>query len=202
MLVAIPLQASGVSVTPVDSVGGLRQAHLRVAAALLTADDVTAGPDRSESARVDALLLILDAAELVGCAEMALEMTVHHAQTRHQFGRPLGAFQAVRHRIADMTSNVEQSRWLLYRSAELLACGADPAPALTQAHALALWNSVALDRVLGSAHQVHGGVGFIRDHPLHRYFGRQKASMFSWGQPADHAESVLAACFGTAKINA
>jgi alkylation response protein AidB-like acyl-CoA dehydrogenase len=120
---------------------------------------------------------------------------VHHARTRRQFGRPLGAFQAVRHRIADMSSDVAQSRWLLYRAADRLARAQDPAAAVTEAHALALWNSVALERVISSAHQVHGGVGFIRDHPLHRYFGRQKASMFSWGQSADYSAFVLASLF-------
>jgi alkylation response protein AidB-like acyl-CoA dehydrogenase len=194
MLVVFPLQCDGVSVIPIDGVGGLRQARVRVAGALVGDNDVSPGLPSGDKARADALLLILDAAELAGCAEMALEMTVQHARTRRQFGRPLGAFQAVRHRIADMTSDVEQSRWLLYRSAATLARG-EAAAAKRDAHALALWNSVALERVIMSAHQVHGGVGFIRDHPLHLYFGRQKASMFSWGQPADHAESLLAAVF-------
>ncbi|HEY1921099.1 MAG TPA: acyl-CoA dehydrogenase family protein [Streptosporangiaceae bacterium] len=213
MLVAVPLRADGVSadgvsadgvrVTTIDAVGDLRQARVQLDAVLIGEQDVSPGPGPAQKARADALLLILDAAELTGCAQIALEMTVDHARTRRQFDRPLGAFQAVRHRIADMSSDVAQSRWLLHRSAVSLAQADDDtvAAAVTQAHALALWNSVALERVIASAHQVHGGVGFIRDHPLHRYFGRQKASMFSWGQPAGHAASVLAALFpGQEKI--
>jgi alkylation response protein AidB-like acyl-CoA dehydrogenase len=192
MLAVLPLRRDGISVTPVDGVGSLRQGRVQVDAAQLAEDEVSPGLAPGDQARADALLLILDAAELTGCAEMALEMTVRHARTRRQFDRPIGTFQAVRHRIAGMASDVEQSRWLLYRSAAGLAQAEDAAHALAQAHALALWNSVALERVIASAHQVHGGIGFIRDHPLHRYFGRQKASMFTWAQPADHVESVLA----------
>jgi 3-oxocholest-4-en-26-oyl-CoA dehydrogenase beta subunit len=201
MLVVLPVRRDGVSVTPVHGVGSLRQGRVRVDAVQLAEDEVSPGLDPGDQARADALLLILDAAELTGCAEMALEMTVRHARTRRQFDRPIGTFQAVRHRIAGMASDVEQSRWLLYRSAAGLARTEDAAQALAQAHALALWNSVALERVIASAHQVHGGVGFIRDHPLHRYFGRQKASMFTWAQPADHAESVLASVLGIKQQN-
>jgi 3-oxocholest-4-en-26-oyl-CoA dehydrogenase beta subunit len=196
MLVVLPLRRDGIAVTPVDGVGSLRQGRVRVDAVRLAQDQVSHGLDPGEQARADALLLILDAAELTGCAEMALEMTARHARTRRQFDRPIGAFQAVRHRIAGMASDVEQSRWLLYRSAAGLAQAEDAAQALVQAHALALWNSVALERVIASAHQVHGGVGFIRDHPLHRYFGRQKASMFTWAEPVDHAKSVLVSVLG------
>jgi alkylation response protein AidB-like acyl-CoA dehydrogenase len=191
-LVLLPLTPDGVSVVPVESMGGLRRARVRADRVRIPDDRVLPWPGPEGRSRTDALLLILDGAELLGCAQMVLEMTAEHARSRHQFGRPLGAFQAVRHRIADMTCDVEESRCLLYRSAARWASGAD---ATADTRALSLWNSIALERVVASAHQIHGGVGFIRDHPLHRYFGRQKASMFSWGQTADHVDSVIGTLF-------
>jgi len=125
-------------------------------------------------------------AYMVGAAERALEMTVDHASTRVQFGRPIGSFQAVAHRCADMRTDLDALRHLVYQAAWRLE-----APLAVSA-ALA-YGSEALRRIFMHAHQVHGAIGFSTEHDLHLFTRRAKAAELQWGSPARHHERVAQA---------
>ncbi len=110
------------------------------------------------------------ALEAVGVASRALELGVAHAKTREQFGKPVGAYQAVSHKLADTYVDVELARSLAYWAAWCIAVGDGQAE--IAAHAAKAHAAEAAVAACERAIQVHGGMGFTWDHPLHRYYKR------------------------------
>ncbi len=127
-------------------------------------------------------------AEMLGAAERVLEMTVQYAQDRVQFGRPIGSFQAVKHRCADMLVDVEGMRSAAYYAA--WAVGAADADADAAASAAKVWCTDAARRVMASGLQVHGGIGFTWEHDLHLYLKRSQLDQVSFGDAAHHRERL------------
>ncbi|HEY8478451.1 MAG TPA: acyl-CoA dehydrogenase family protein [Spirillospora sp.] len=130
------------------------------------------------------------AAEALGGAQKTLDMTVEYARTRHQFGRPIGSFQAVKHRCADMFVLVESARSAVLHAATV----ADEDPAgLPAAAALAkAYSTDAYARTAGEAIQLHGGIGFTWEHDAHLYFKRARSSLELFGTPERHRERLAA----------
>lgn len=117
----------------------------------------------------------------VGVLERALELTAEHARTRVQFGRPIGAFQAVAQRLADAYIDVEAVRLTMWQAAWLLASGSS-GPELVVAVATAkFWAADAGHRVAHTAVHVHGGLGIDVSYPVHRYFVAAKGNEFALG---------------------
>jgi alkylation response protein AidB-like acyl-CoA dehydrogenase len=129
-------------------------------------------------------------AYMVGAAERVLEMTVEHAKTRVQFGRPIGSFQAVAHRCVDMRAELDALRYLVYQAAWTLAAGGGTALEIAAAQA---YGTEALRRLFMHAHQVHGAIGFSTEHDLHLFTRRAKAAELAWGPPAAQHERVAQA---------
>ena len=129
--------------------------------------------------------LVALAHELVGVAAAALNRAVHHAKTREQFGRPIGYYQAVSHRCADMFIALEEARSLAYYAAWAVDAGAaDAGAAAAQAKAAAGRTAVSC---VQSSIQVHGGTGFTWEHDLHLFLKRAW-----WGETAlESSESLL-----------
>jgi alkylation response protein AidB-like acyl-CoA dehydrogenase len=127
------------------------------------------------------------AAELLGLAQRALDMAVAYAKDRVQFGRPIGSFQAVKHRCADMLVDVEGMRSAVYWAAWTLgnADAADEERAIAASTAKS-WCSDAASRVLASALQVHGGIGFTWEHDLHLYLKRAHLDAAAFGDATHH----------------
>jgi 3-oxocholest-4-en-26-oyl-CoA dehydrogenase beta subunit len=116
-----------------------------------------------------------------GVLERALELTAEHARTRVQFGRPIGAFQAVAQRLADAAVDVEAVRLTMWQAAWLLASGST-GPELDAAVATAkFWAADAGHRVAHTAVHVHGGLGIDVSYPVHRYFVAAKGNEFALG---------------------
>jgi alkylation response protein AidB-like acyl-CoA dehydrogenase len=149
-----------------------------------------AGPGIAEALQRARIAL---AAEAVGGAESVLEMTVAHAKQRVQFGRPIGSFQAVKHRLADMMVLVEAGKSAVWYA----ACVADEIPGeLPEASAIAKAAcSDAFVNCAGNAIQLHGGIGFTWEHDAHLYFKRARSTATLLGSPAWQRE-VLAATIG------
>jgi alkylation response protein AidB-like acyl-CoA dehydrogenase len=123
------------------------------------------------------------AAECVGGADAALAMTVDYSQQRIQFGRPIGSFQALKHRMADMLIAVEAARSAVYYAAA--ACDEDSAEAVSAAaiaHATAI--ETFEDIAAGMIH-IHGGMGFTWEHDAHLFFKRARGSATLFGTPAE-----------------
>ncbi len=131
---------------------------------------------------------MLLAAELTGVAQRAMEMAVEYAREREQFGRPIGAYQAVAHRCAEMLLETESARATML----FAAYAADHEPeSLPLAAATA--KSCASDagwKVTASSLQVHGGIGFTWEHDLHFFLKRAKADAHLYGSAAEHRERV------------
>lgn len=144
-----------------------------------------------------ALATVLDlamtalAAEQAGAARACLEASAAYARERHQFGRPIGSFQAVKHKCADMLVKVELAQAAATEAARAAAGDPDAAPlpqAAAVAHAVC---SESLMFVAAENIQVHGGIGFTWEHPAHLYFRRGKASQLMFGGPAFYFEHLL-----------
>jgi alkylation response protein AidB-like acyl-CoA dehydrogenase len=129
-------------------------------------------------------------AEMLGGAARVLEMTVEYAKDRQQFGRPIGSFQAVKHRCADMLVDVEGMRSAVYYAAWCIAAGNGDSS--TAASAAKVWCSEAASRVMGSGLQVHGGIGFTWEHDLHLFVKRSQLDQVSFGTAPYHRDRLAA----------
>jgi alkylation response protein AidB-like acyl-CoA dehydrogenase len=126
----------------------------------------------------------LTAADLLGSASQALDMAVAYAKDRVQFDRPIGSFQAVKHRCADMLVDVEGMRSTVYWAAWCL--GAGDAEASIAASTAKTWCADASKRVMSSALQVHGGIGFTWEHDLHFFLKRAQLDQVDFGDAVFH----------------
>jgi alkylation response protein AidB-like acyl-CoA dehydrogenase len=166
--------------------------HLELEAA--PAMPLAAGPSQIAAMR-DRTLAAL-AAEACGVASRALELAVAYAGERRQFGRPIGSFQAVAHELARAYMDVETSRSLAYWAGWCVAEGEEDAPAAAAAaKARAAEAAVA---TCERAIQVHGGIGFTWEHPLHRFYKRALAIAAMHGTSDELWSRVACRAVGTA----
>jgi alkylation response protein AidB-like acyl-CoA dehydrogenase len=191
-LVLVERTRPGIAVTPMPSM-----ADERIFAVAFS--DVEAGPgdivgapgcgqDVLESAlRVGALAR---SAEMVGCAQRVLELTVEHAKSRVQSGRPIGAFQAIQHACADVLQGVESARPLVHCAAWKAEQGVEGATDVAMAKSYAGEACLAVAR---KAHQIFGAIGYCDEHPLHHFHKRIVAARLAYGEPAYHHEIVARA---------
>jgi alkylation response protein AidB-like acyl-CoA dehydrogenase len=124
------------------------------------------------------------AADLLGSASRALDLSVQYAKDRVQFDRPIGSFQAVKHRCADMLVDVEGMRSTVYWAAWCVGAGDDEAH--VAASTAKTWCSDASRRVMSSALQVHGGIGFTWEHDLHFFMKRAQLDQLTFGDATYH----------------
>jgi alkylation response protein AidB-like acyl-CoA dehydrogenase len=149
------------------------------------------GPTRVGLARARDLACIALAAEQSGAAARALEITVEYTKTRVQFGRPIGSFQALQHRMADLHVLVQAAASVARAAAEAARRDA-PDLALRAATAKA-YCSEALQDVTAEMLQLHGAIAMTWEHDAHRYFKRAHSTAMLLGTPAAHVERVAAA---------
>ncbi|WP_327037620.1 acyl-CoA dehydrogenase family protein [Micromonospora maris] len=129
------------------------------------------------------------ASEQVGLAQWCLDTTVAYVRQRHQFGRPVGSFQAVKHRLADVWVELTEARAVARYAADRLGA-AGPEAALAAALAQAYCGPVAV-RAAEVCVQLHGGIGFTWEHPAHLYLKRAKSAAIAFGT-ADRHRAALA----------
>jgi alkylation response protein AidB-like acyl-CoA dehydrogenase len=132
--------------------------------------------------------LLAVSAELTGVAQRAMEMAVEYARDRKQFGRPIGAYQAVSHRCAQMLLETEGARSATYYGA--WTADAQPEELELAASMAKAYSSDAGWRVCSSSLQVHGGIGFTWEHDLHFFLKRAKVDALLWGSASEHRERV------------
>jgi alkylation response protein AidB-like acyl-CoA dehydrogenase len=127
-------------------------------------------------------------AEMCGGAQKVLDMTVEYAKIRQAFGKPIGSYQGVKHKAADMLVEVENSKSITYYAAWAMDERSPEGPlAVSMAKA---YVSDAYRRVSAAGIQLHGGIGFTWEHDLHLYFKRAKGSEFTFGDATYHRERV------------
>ena len=143
------------------------------------------GADPALPARVLDLACVAVSAEQVGAAQRAFDLTLAYAKQRVQFGRPIGSFQAVKHRLADLFTLLESARSASYAAAFAAASGHELTVAASRAKA---YCSEAFTTIAGEAIQLHGGIGITWEHPIHLYFKRAHATAQLFGSPAWHRQ--------------
>ncbi|HET6311175.1 MAG TPA: acyl-CoA dehydrogenase [Candidatus Nitrosotalea sp.] len=130
-------------------------------------------------------------AEMIGGTQKVLETSTEYAKTRHQFGKPIGIYQAVSHKLADMLVLSESGRSATYYAA--WAVEADASDRSLAASMAKAYVSDAYRKVAGDGIQVHGGIGFTWEHDMHLYFKRAKSSEVTLGDATYHRELVAQA---------
>jgi alkylation response protein AidB-like acyl-CoA dehydrogenase len=178
--------ASGLTRTPLSTMDQTRKQ------ARLEFSNVPAKLLGSEGTGWDTLSRMLDlaavalAAEQVGGAQKVLEMSVEYAKVRVQFGRPIGSFQAIKHKCADMLLEVESAKSAAYYAGWAAAELNDELPvvaSLAKAYCSDAYFHAAAENI-----QIHGGIGFTWEHDAHLYFKRAKSSELLFGDPTYHRE--------------
>jgi alkylation response protein AidB-like acyl-CoA dehydrogenase len=189
-LFAVRADDAGLTRTPVVSLDMTRQlCDLRLEN--VVGRRIAAGPQagRAVAAALQAGAAML-AAEQVGLADRALEITLAYAKQRHQFARPIGSFQAIKHRMADWWVAVTQARAASRYAAACLAEKDKDTPV-----AVALAKAVCSDTAVLAGQemvQLHGGIGFTWEHPAHLYLKRAKSSSIGLGTADRHRASLAA----------
>jgi alkylation response protein AidB-like acyl-CoA dehydrogenase len=179
--------APGVTVTPTPTIDATRKQYAVKLDGVKVGEDATFGGDGAlEDARVRAYIAL--AAELTGVAQHALEMAVDYAKERKQFGRPIGSYQAVSHRCAQMLLETEGARSASYYAA--WAADNEPETAPLAASMAKAYASDAGTRVTGASLQVHGGIGFTWEHDIHLFLKRAEADAVLFGDSRWHRERV------------
>jgi alkylation response protein AidB-like acyl-CoA dehydrogenase len=179
VLALVPADQPGIASTRLQSMSNDRLFELNldgVAATAVGSVDELLAP---ALARATALRCV----ELVGVMGRALEMAADYTRTRVQFGKPLGSFQAVQHRLADNLLDLEGARLASYRA--VWALMSDPS-AIREVSVAKAWVSDAGQRVAFGAQQVHGGIGVDMDYDLQLFFRRAKALELEFGSAPQH----------------
>jgi alkylation response protein AidB-like acyl-CoA dehydrogenase len=148
------------------------------------ASSLLGGPDEAATQRLLDEAAVLTCADAVGVGARLLDMTVDYAKVRVQFGRPIGSFQAIKHKCADMRLWLQGSRVATYHAAMSLA--ADTPDASVAATVAKSFTSEAISRLAGEALQIHGGIGMTWEHDLHLFLRRAKTDEVLFGDPALH----------------
>jgi alkylation response protein AidB-like acyl-CoA dehydrogenase len=194
-LLCVPAKEKGVTVTQLKTVDMTRRMchvkfdHVRA--------DVVIGKEGGGWTTLRRVLEIATAglsAEMVGTAQKALDIAVDYAKTRVQFGKPIGSFQAVKHKCVDMMVSVENSRSLTY-----YACWTVDERVAEAATAVPMAKAYASDmakNVTSEAIQVHGGIGFTWEHDMHLYHRRALAGEANLGNAPIHREVVAKSLLG------
>jgi len=186
MFFTVAGDADGLTRTPLQTMDTTRKQ------ARLEFDNVVASPLGSTQDGFAAFSKLLDQAavalsnEMMGGAQKVLEMSVEYAKVRVQFGRPIGSFQAIKHKCADMLLEVESGKSAAYYASWAAAEDNEELPvvaALSKAYCSEAYFHAAAENI-----QIHGGIGFTWEHPAHLYFKRAKSSEIYLGDPTYHRE--------------
>ncbi len=177
--------APGVSVTVLKTIASDKQAEVVLdnaqAEEVISMDEAIAG-------RLRNMATAMECAYLVGLAQKDFEISVNYAKERVQFGRPIGSFQAIQHKAADMVTDVDGMRFIMYKAAWATSENEDSQD-MDVAMAKA-WCSDASRRVVAHGQQIHGGIGFTKDYVIQLFFRRQKRAELFWGDADFHRERV------------
>ncbi|WP_045877785.1 acyl-CoA dehydrogenase [Pseudofrankia sp. DC12] len=182
--------APGVTITPLATLASDKQAEVAFwsvkvpASALL--GDVGQGFEILE--RVQRAAAVAECAYLVGLIAQDLDITVDYLRQREQFGQPIGRFQALQHKAADMAIDADACRFVTYRAA--WALDEDAPDAAFRVSAAKSFVSEASLRVVTHGQQLHGGIGFTKEYKIQLFFLRQKAGELRWGDGDFHRARV------------
>jgi len=192
VLVVLPMN-TGARATPMRTLDITRR-YSRVEFDDVALDADCLRLDGGAAADLFELGVVLQCAESTGVAGRLLDLTVAYAKQRTQFGRPIGSFQAIKHRIADLLIETEGCRVATRDAAEAIDAGSGVAEAVSVAKS---WVGRAASFVASHALQIHGGIGFSWEHDLHLFLRRAKVNELLLGPPSWHDERLYGLIGGT-----
>ena len=176
-LFIVDMKKPGIEVAVIPTITGETLCQVKFKNVLLSADDIlgTAGAAENMVRQLLDKAALLKCAEVSGACQAVLEMTVAYAGDRQQFGKPIGTFQVIQHRLVDMLMQVEGLQYLVCQAAWLMSIGSDCSAQIAMAKVKAnkVYQCVALDGI-----KVHGAIGFSIDHDIGLYYRRVLASRF------------------------
>jgi alkylation response protein AidB-like acyl-CoA dehydrogenase len=188
-LFLVEASAPGLQLSPLTGIDlATRWSEVRLAGTPAT----PVGEAGQAASTLDAVLrraAVAAAAEMLGAARKCLDLSVEYAKVREQFGQPIGSFQAIRHKCAEMLLEVENSHAATYYAAWAQDAGAEDAE--LAASVAKAYVGDAARRVSGEAIQVHGGIGFTWEYDLHLYFKRAKSLEGLYGDSDWHREQIV-----------
>jgi alkylation response protein AidB-like acyl-CoA dehydrogenase len=188
-LFLVDAKSPGIKLNPLKTMGSDKQFEIIFNKVKVPKKNILGKLDHGWSIIQDLLpkATLAQCALMVGGSQQVLEMTVAYAKERVQFGKPIGSFQAIQHKCANMATDVDGSRFITYQAAWKLNEGLNCALEVSMAKA---WVSEAYRRTCAEGHQIHGGIGFIKDHDMQLYYRRAKASELAFGDADYHRELV------------
>jgi alkylation response protein AidB-like acyl-CoA dehydrogenase len=187
----VPAKTAGVTIAPLEALDlGRRLAEVRFDGVRVGQDALlgAAGGAAAQVERQLQLALALQCAETVGVVDRTLEFTVDYAKQRVAFGRPIGSFQALKHRFADHATRLEGAKAATAYAARAVqdqAVDAALAVSIAKAHGGKFGTEIIRDCL-----QMHGGIGMTFDHDIHLYLRRAVSNEALWGTPAAHHERL------------
>ncbi len=188
-LFVVDAKRPGISLTPLRTLGGDKQYEVSLNEVEVSAEEILGGLNGG-GRRLESILQkasICKCAEMVGGAQMVLEMSTDYAKKRKQFGKPIGVYQAVQHHCANMLIDVESSRFISYKTAWMLS---QNMPCAKQVAITKAWVSDRYKRVAGLGHQVQGAAAYIVEHDMPLYSRRASASSIAFGDGNYHRRVV------------
>ena len=190
-LFLVPAKSQGISAGLLPTISHEKMAEVTFSQVRVGRPQLLGALDEAWPALHRRLLIaaVAKCAEMVGGMQRVLEMSAEYAKTRVQFGRPIGAFQAIQHHAANMAIDVETSREVVMDAAYKIAAGL---PFEMEASAAKAWVSDAYRKVCYLGHQIHGGIGVIAEHDMQLYYRRAKAAELAFGDADYHRELVAA----------
>jgi alkylation response protein AidB-like acyl-CoA dehydrogenase len=184
-------KAQGISIAPLATIAADRQFEVKFDKVFVSSNYVLGSLHNGLSLVRETLkkAAVIQCAVMLGGVQQELEMTAEHTKNRVQFERPIGSFQAVQQKLADMFIDVNGVRWTTYQAVWRLSEGlpADREVAIAKAFA-----NIACERVAFGAQQLHGGVGVDKEYDLHFYFRRAKAFALTLGSTPFHLRTLEA----------
>jgi alkylation response protein AidB-like acyl-CoA dehydrogenase len=176
-LFIVDMKKPGIEAAIIPTITGETLCQVKFRNVMLSGNDVlgTAGTAENMVRQLLDKAALLKCAEISGACQAVLEMTIAYAKDRQQFGKPIGTFQVIQHRLVDMLMQVEGLQHLVYQAAWLMSAGADCSAQIAMAKVKAnkVYQCVALDGI-----KIHGAIGFSMDHDIGLYYRRVLASRF------------------------
>jgi alkylation response protein AidB-like acyl-CoA dehydrogenase len=191
--VLVPTDTAGVTTRVLGGIDLTRRlCEVRFTGVSVEPDAVVAGEDGTPVSigRSLQLATVLQAAEAVGAADELFVRTVQYAKDRVQFGRAIGSFQAIKHKLANLLVELEAARAATHDAALALDGGTDDADEAVAVAGVYVRDACA--HLCGESLQIHGGIGFTWEHDVHLFIRRAKADQLLYGEPAWHRERLCA----------
>ena len=188
-LFVVDARQPGIGIEPLITMAGDKQSEVTFENVRVSEDNLLGQPDQGWPVLKKVLLMaaVAKCAEMIGGAQRAMDMAVPYVKGRKQFGRPVGAFQAIQHHCANMLTYADTLKFMTYQAAWRISEGL---PYEKEASMCKAWGSEAYRKLVALAHQVVGGIGFMEEYDLQLYFKHAKAAEQVLGDTDFHREWV------------